>query len=490
MFMMVDVVANHMGQGAISSNLPSPLNRASSYHPDCDIDYNNQTSIEVCRIAGLPDLNTESSTIRTLLQDWVSWLVTEFSFDGIRIDTVKHVEHDFWPSFVKAAGVYAIGEVWDGSPSYVSSYASSGMSLLNYPIYFPMKNFYQQKGSAQAIVDMHSQIDAHFPDPTALGAFLDNHDNPRWLHQTPDASLLKNNLAYVLLARGIPIVYYGTEQSFAGGDDPTNREDLWRSNYSTDAELYTFIARLSSARKALGGLPDDDHTHLYVANNAYAWSRAAGNLVVLTVNTGKGTNGRYCFNAGRTNGAWESVLLADGGSGGGAGGMVTSDGDGNVCVSVTDGEPVVLLATGTGGGGDGNNGTVVAPTSTRASASASVSVTTGVSSSAATTACPSTVAVTFNARVETQWGDTVKVVGNVSELGRWVAGDAPALSAEGYTDAQPMWSGVVELPAGTGVSYKLVNARADGSITWESDPDRTYAVPECEASATVVATWR
>lgn len=129
--MMVDVVANHMGQGAINDNRPFPLNESFSYHEECNIDYNNQTSVEQCRIAGLPDLYTEKPEIRTLLQDWVKWLVTEYSFDGIRIDTVKHVEHDFWSGFSEAAGVYSIGEVWDGNPSFVASYANAMGGLLN-----------------------------------------------------------------------------------------------------------------------------------------------------------------------------------------------------------------------------------------------------------------------------------------------------------------------------------------------------------------------
>jgi alpha-amylase len=30
-----------------------------------------------------------------------------------------------------------------------------------------------------------------------------------------------------LFGKGIPIVYYGTEQGYAGGYDPDNRETLW-----------------------------------------------------------------------------------------------------------------------------------------------------------------------------------------------------------------------------------------------------------------------
>jgi hypothetical protein len=85
---MVDVVANHMGQAAISDNRPEPLNQQSSYHSDCAIDYSNQSSVENCELANLPDVDTQDPNIRSLYQTWIKWLVNEYSFDGVRIDTV------------------------------------------------------------------------------------------------------------------------------------------------------------------------------------------------------------------------------------------------------------------------------------------------------------------------------------------------------------------------------------------------------------------
>ncbi|CRL19393.1 Glycosyl hydrolase, family 13, catalytic domain [Penicillium camemberti] len=335
-YVMADVVANHMG-GPISDNKPEPLNQESAYHSACTIDYSSQDSVENCRIADdLPDVNTQSTEIRELFQTWVKWLVTEYGFDGLRIDTVKHVEKDFWSAFSSAAGVYTIGEVWDGDPTYLAGYANDMDGLLNYAVYYPVNNFYQQKGSSQDIVDMHDKIDSAFPDPSALGTFIDNHDNARWLSVKNDKSLLANALAYVILARGIPIVYYGTEQGYAGGNDPANREDLWRSNFSTDADLYKTISLLSAARTAAGGLADNDHVHLYIADTAYAWSRAGGDLIVLTSNSGSGSTAEHCFDSKKPGGTWKSTLGE---------GTVTADDAGKVCISISNGQPAVLVAS-------------------------------------------------------------------------------------------------------------------------------------------------
>lgn len=335
-WVMIDVVVNHMGAGDISSFGPEPLDQQSAYHSACDINYNDAWSIENCQIAGLPDINTQSSDVRSMFSQWIKWFVDEYSFDGIRIDTVKHVEKDFWSDFISAAGVYTIGEVWNGDPEYLAGYAGLMDGLLDYAIYYPMNNFYQQKGSVGDLVNMHDRVSSLFPDPAALGTFLDNHDNARWLNVKNDVTLLTNCLAYVILSRGIPIVYYGTEQGYAGGNDPANREDLWRSGFNTDAHLYQAISKLSAARKAAGGLPGNDQTHLHTSDpTAYAFGRAGGDLVVLTLNRGSWFTGEYCFNTQRANGSWKDVFGS---------GTYGSDGSGTVCVQVTNGNPVVLLA--------------------------------------------------------------------------------------------------------------------------------------------------
>lgn len=478
---MVDVVANHMGKGAIADNRPSPLDQASSYHsPACVIDYNNQTSIEFCRIDNLPDVNTQSSDLRTLYQTWVKWLVTEYSFDGVRIDTVRHVEKDFWPGFASAAGVYSIGEVFSGDATYLLGYAKTMSGLLNYATYYPMNNFYQQKGTSQAMVDSMNTIRDTFPDPSALGTFLDNHDNARWLNQKNDTTLLKNALAFVILSRGIPIVYYGTEQSYSGAADPANREDLWRSNFNTNADLYQAIKKLTAARKSAGGLAGNDHTHLYVASNAYAFSRANGTLVVLTTNAGSSSNAQHCFSTQKANGVWTNVY--------GSSSTVTADGSGNICVTVSNGDPIVLLAstvsTSTAAASSAIASSVAATLSTQVIVPASTTLATSAS------ACPSAVAVSFTHKVTTAYGDTIKISGNTTQLGNWTPASAPALSAASYTSSNPVWTITLSMTAGSSIQYKFVKVSSSGTVTWESDPNRAYTVPKCQASASLSSTWQ
>ncbi|GAO13607.1 hypothetical protein UVI_02015230 [Ustilaginoidea virens] len=307
------------------------------------LDYIKGMGIEYCRIGNLPDVDTADDRVRSVYNTWIKWLVNEYEFDGVRIDTVRHVEKAFWPGFSSAAGVYTIGEVSHGDPNYVAGYAALMSGLVNYPVYYPLSRFYQQKGSSQDLVDMHNAVGSAFPDPAALGTFLDNHDTARFLSQKNDVSLLKNALTYVFLARGIPIVYYGTEQSYAGGGEPANREDLWRSSFRSSSDVYKFLAKMAGIRKAAGGLSRDDHAHLMVEPTGYAWSRANGRVIALTSNIGQGKSRQYCIWNQKAGETWHGAF---------DGNKYVVDGNGHLCATVTNGEPMVFVASvGTAGYG-------------------------------------------------------------------------------------------------------------------------------------------
>ncbi|KAF1349149.1 extracellular glucoamylase protein [Delphinella strobiligena] len=120
------------------------------------------------------------------------------------------------------------------------------------------------------------------------------------------------------------------------------------------------------------------------------------------------------------------------------------------------------------------------------------STSTGTSTTA-TTACttPSAIAVTFEESATTTYGETVYIVGSISQLGSWDTDNAVALSATDYTTTNPLWSVTIDLPPGTTFTYKYIKKETDGTFTWESDPDRSYTVPStCTGTATEQDTWR
>lgn len=77
----------------------------------------------------------------------------------------------------------------------------------------------------------------YFNDIDALGVFVDNHDNARFLNSQGDWMKFKSALTFSLTSRGIPFFYYGDEQAYSGGNDPNNREIMF-NNLDTSSELY------------------------------------------------------------------------------------------------------------------------------------------------------------------------------------------------------------------------------------------------------------
>jgi alpha-amylase len=48
----------------------------------------------------------------------------------------------------------------------------------------------------------------------------------------------------------------------------------------------------------------------------------------------------------------------------------------------------------------------------------------------------------------------------------------------------------LNMAAGSSVQYKFIKVSSDGTVNWESDPNRSYNVPACQASASVSNTWQ
>jgi alpha-amylase len=114
-------------------------------------------------------------------------------------------------------------------------------------------------------------------------SFLDNHDNARFLNQQKDYTLYENALTYTVLSTGIPIIYYGTEQGFAGGGDPNCREVLWTSKYDTAHPLYQFLTQVITVRKQWRVW---QYTQIEVQATDRVYAFVRGQVLVVVTNAG------------------------------------------------------------------------------------------------------------------------------------------------------------------------------------------------------------
>ena len=127
------------------------------------------------------------------------------------------------------------------------------------PCFFFVFFFFKFTDCRQIRTRTHAHMIAHSLTPSLTPYLTPSHTpsltpslSPHtYTHSTHSTSLHlspPSRLSLVYVAQGIPIVYYGTEQGFSGGDDPANREDLWRSGYSTNTQLFKLTSTLAATR--------------------------------------------------------------------------------------------------------------------------------------------------------------------------------------------------------------------------------------------------
>lgn len=334
---------------------------------------------------GLKDIRTELPEVRRAMIDVYADWIARAGFDGFRIDTIKHVEHDFWREFCpgirqRAAALgkrnfLMFGEAFDGDDALIGSYTGPGMmdSVFYFSQKFVIDDIVKHGAPTRRIEELwQSRIPRpqapeqplHYgtsPQPGGVtGAdgsglppwrltvnFLDNHDLPRFLYQYDDPAGLRVALALLLTMDGIPCLYYGTEQDFAGGNDPANREDLWDSGFATDGDTFRWIRQLIALRR--------DHEPLRRGDMNVVWSSTAtGNAqdagilaFERTVPATGGTPARtvlVILNLSATNRAQTSADQSGGGD------MVTSFPEGTKLVNLLDEpDPSDDVTVGTGG---------------------------------------------------------------------------------------------------------------------------------------------
>ncbi|KAF2858248.1 glycoside hydrolase family 13 protein [Piedraia hortae CBS 480.64] len=319
MYLMVDIVVNHMGWNGgpdqVQYNKFRPFNKKSFFHNYCSINYTNQTSVEDCwlgdQIVSLPDLRTEEVTVARLWGEWVTNFVSKYNIDGLRIDSAMEVNKDFYPSFVSSSGVYAVGEVYHGSPAVICPYQDVMPGILNYASYFWIKNLFSSTTtSLKELVDGLSWLKGSCKDTTLMANFMENHDVPRFASITKDEGLTKSALTYIFMNDGIPIVYQGQEQGFSGSNTPNNREALWLSGYNTNAPLYQYISKLNWIRNHIIGKDVEyvsrKSTVVYSDDHCFALRKGSSDKTVISIFGNHGSGNSFYITLRSSSTGWSS----------------------------------------------------------------------------------------------------------------------------------------------------------------------------------------
>jgi len=290
MWVMVDVVANHVGDVGDDYTKIYPFNKAEHYHEPCVIeneDWNtSQWKVENCRLAGLPDLKQEDKWVADTLCNWVKDLMQKYNFDGVRVDTVPEVPKWFWLRYKDCVGAFTLGEVFNERIDYVGGYIGPIDSVLNYPIFWEL-NITFKRGSFMNLVNKINEITrAYGNEQNYMGVFVNNHDNVRFLHGYKNQDNFIGALIFSLFYPGIPIVYYGDEQACDGGKDPNNRESLW-DKMNRNSKIYQVLKKAINVRKT-HKVWDHPYKELWHTDTMLAFTR--GEVLIVLTNSEKGLN--------------------------------------------------------------------------------------------------------------------------------------------------------------------------------------------------------
>lgn len=267
----------YIPKGEEKAKVPDWLNDPIYYHNRGNSTFDGESST-MGDFSGLDDLMTENPrVIKGMIEIYAAW-IEKYGIDGFRVDTEQHVNPSFWQAFVpammkKAAAqgipnFHIFGEVgMDGVETERTARHSreDGMRyMLDYPFAIAVRQVLAGNGGTDILAKLFADdvlYDGGVETAMRLPTFVSNHDQGRlgyyirqaFPHASDNEVMKRVILAHAMLftLRGVPVVYYGDEQGFAGtGGDQASREDMFASKvslYNSETRIGTHATTVQSS---------------------------------------------------------------------------------------------------------------------------------------------------------------------------------------------------------------------------------------------------
>ncbi len=237
-------------------------------------------------VKSMPDLNQSNSDVaRYLIQNTLWWIATA-RLSGVRVDTYPYSDARFLEQLNRRLKevfphAFLFGETWDYTVPTLVYYAPNRFhqdvsgkpnSITDFSVSFALQEGLKEEGNwKQGLTRLYYALAADYlyTDPNRLITFIDNHDIER-LHgiYNQDKEITKMALGLLLMTRGIPCVFYGTEvwmketeshgvirEEMPGGwsDHDSSIFEIARSKKS-QPELVQYIRDINRLRQQFAGL--------------------------------------------------------------------------------------------------------------------------------------------------------------------------------------------------------------------------------------------
>ncbi|MFC3550497.1 alpha-amylase family glycosyl hydrolase [Lysobacter cavernae] len=178
-----------------------------------------RTQVEIAELASFDDRNP--AVLDYLSGAYLQWLSQ--GADALRIDTIGWMPHAFWKQFAdrmraQRPGLFMFGENFEYHPDKIAPHTwqqNGAISVLDFPLKERMAQVFGREGKGFEQLPPRLYLDdGPYANPYELMTFYDNHDMPR-MDASDDGFIDANN--WLFTARGIPVVYYGSEVGFMRG---------------------------------------------------------------------------------------------------------------------------------------------------------------------------------------------------------------------------------------------------------------------------------
>ncbi|MDR9853901.1 alpha-amylase family glycosyl hydrolase [Paenibacillus sp. VCA1] len=489
----------------------------------------------------LADLNHNNSTVDVYLKDAIKmWL--DLGIDGIRMDAVKHMPFGWQKSFMATVNnykpVFTFGEWFLGvnevSPENHQFANESGMSLLDFRFAQKVRqvfrdntdNMYGLKAMLEGSAADYAQVDDQV-------TFIDNHDMERFHASNANRRKLEQALAFTLTSRGVPAIYYGTEQYMSGGTDPDNRARI--PSFSTSTTAYQVIQKLAPLRKSNPAIAYGSTQERWINNDVLIYERKfGGNVAVVAVNRNLNTPASISgLVTSLPQGSYNDVL------GGLLNGNALTVGNGGATSNFTlaaGGTAVWQYTTATATPTIGHVGPMMAKPgvtitidgrgfgSTKGTVYFGTTAVTGANITAwedteIKVKIPAVAGGIYNIKIAnaagtesnvydnfevlsgdqvsvrfvvnnatTALGQNVYLTGSVSELGNWDPAKAIGPMYNQVVYQYPNWYYDVSVPAGKTIEFKFLKKQGS-TVTWEGGSNHTFTAP-ASGTATINVNWQ
>lgn len=215
-------------------------------------------------LAELSDLNADNPEVMDyLVSAYLKWIGQ--GVDALRIDTIRHQPFAFWKEFagrVRAQypGMYMFGEAFDNEAANIAPFTlpeNGGISVLDFPMKEAMVAvFGRQRAGFERMEQALYLVGGPYANPYDLATFYDNHDMRRLDPVDDNGYIDAHN--WLFTARGIPVVYYGSEVGFMRGqlEHGGNRAYFGqeRIDAAPESPIFAPLQRIAKLRQATAAL--------------------------------------------------------------------------------------------------------------------------------------------------------------------------------------------------------------------------------------------